>query len=443
MNKYQKSMENITPPEGLEDRVVAAVRAESAGRGSRVSQRRLRPAAMLIAAAMALLLCIGAAASGIYYSLVILPGRGVVDVGDRVPLVLDEVIPFGERQIDYAVLNYGDTNELRVIVTDGSSDFDMHKLTGDIHGDFEVVRTNFYTGLNAEADGVSYSLAPIDEESGGEYSKFDVYVCSDFPDVRSFTLSAPTGESVELSLTEYSDANVIEHSFGPVTLRVLPMSKGSRYVFFDVENHALGDDWAAEMVPSITLIGENGEEGYITTYMGIYRSRSESDMYELVGRMESGMTGRIADFSFNDLSHPMNARLKNCQDYVSVSELSFALPSEGETAVPDEPIVLFDHGGFRIAASKVTMKDGKLEFTVTGDDIQSKPAGIELIHFYGCGTITDQDGRQLFRLSESGGQPINGGEEILTYEQTDESDASGSLFIKYKLDGISYKPIQE
>lgn len=445
MDEYRKNMENINPPKGLDERVLAAARAEAAGH-NRKYQRHIRPAAVLIAAAMALLLCIGAAASGIYYSLVIMPGRGIVDTGAAVPLVLNEVIAFGERQIDYAVLERDETNELRVIVTDGmndSADFDVHKLTGDKYSDFKVERKSYYSSLTADVDGVSYALSPIQEESGEEYSKFDVYVCNDFPDVRSFALSAPTGETAEIVLEEYSGANVIEHSYGPITLRVLPMAKGSRYVFFDVENSALGDEWAVEIPSAVTLICDNGEKGYITNYKGVYHSSEKADMYEIVGRMENGVTGRIVDFSFNELSHPMNAKLKNNYVEIMTSEINFTLPAEGETVILDEPIVLFDNGGFRIAASKVSIEDGELKFTVTGDDILSKPEGIELLFFYGSSIITDYDGRQLYRIVTSSGQLLEDTCQTLVYERTDDYSVSDRLQIKSVLESIHYYPEQE
>lgn len=439
MNKYQKNMESINPPEGLEKRVLAAAIAESA----KIRHRRFKPAAVLIAAALAILLCIGAAASGIYYGLVVLPGRGVVDAGENIPLVLGEVLAFGERQIDYVVLNRGETNELRVIITDGKNDsadsFDMHKLTGDKYGSFGVVKNSYYTGLTAEADGESYALAPIDEENDGEFSYFDVYVCSDFPDVQSFTLSAPTGETAQIILTEYSDANVIEQNFGPVTLRVLPMAQGSRYVFFDIENRALGENWITETVPSIVLLDENGEKGCITTCKARHIVRGGREIYEIIGRMEEGLGGHIVGFDLGENGLPMTSKA-DFGASPAVIALDITLPKEGETISFDEPMVIFDRDGFRIAASEMTMNNGELEFVITNEGFLTIPDGMELTYFYGVCSICNEDGGTIYR--SSGGRGSQSGENltiVLEFEPVGEYEEGEKLTMQFGEVSVSYR----
>lgn len=370
MKQYREKMEKIQPSAGLEETVLARARA----RGS-TPDRRIRPAklgAVLVAAALCIALCVGVGASAIYrwQSSVFIPGVGITDVvvegseslEDMQIWVLDEVVPLGDKQVDYVVLApTGDGYELRVIVTRGAEDtnenYSMYQWLEAEDGTRTRVRNSHFGTLTAVfADGSTTEVAAISGNGENELDRLDTYIGADFPMQPAFTLRTPQGDEAAISLVAYDEkTHIVEKSNDLLTVRMFPLAKGSRYVLVDGTTPLLGEGWEKPDVYLVAPIDENGTKlkPSMNVDIDLGYDYGEGEFETLIFLKEVPQS-RIVDCSLDHVWISSN-RLYKVDTIVALSE---PMPGEGERTTFTEWLTLFEQDGVSIIMTGISVKNG-------------------------------------------------------------------------------------
>lgn len=408
MKEYREKMEKIQPSPGLETAVLARARVGGVS-GGRVQPKRLT--AVLIATVLCVVLCVGAGASAVYLlqSRAYFPGKGMVDVNtesidpeaEADIWVLDEVVPFGEYTIDYAILSGG---ELRVLITGAGNELE-ERTTAELLEKGLVAakqRIAFDTVTATTPDGIATELKLIKQfETEGEYSYLNTFVSVDVLHAKQFSLTAENNRQAELKLVPYDEKSAVieKDAFdGAITVRVFPLARGSQYIYFDFSINFLDGGWQQLGVAfrEIKMIGEKG------TVVQIADAHSGGNLkYKLnesVGYFAEPMYEKIVDIQ---IPEKMGIYVGQYDRPFSVTmhPLPQNLPGEGERIAFDEPFVLFTTDGFTAAASEMWMENGTYYLLMTSDTI-SAPDGFDLQSMSCYIALRTEDG-QWFRNHSS------------------------------------------
>lgn len=386
MKQYREKMEKIQPSAGLEATVLAQVNAAGAA-NRRVCPRKF--SAVLIAAVLCAALCIGVGASVVhsFRTTVYIPGRGEVEVTVEAeqPIetpqvwILDEIVQLGLYQIDYISLSRSDdAYALNLIVTAGEKEL---VSSGP--------RKSYFGQLTATLeDGRTFTLeAPkgsiFDDP---EYTRFDNYICENFPGEPKFTLTTPDGETAEIALIPYDETvHVIERTIeGVGSYRLIPFAKGSIYFVLDADVDFLSEKWEGVNIGFgySRLIAENGDNMYISKIVTHGKPdvfRFSPSAYEHIGMLASSRKVRYVDIRMGD-SIGVSAQWRPTPTTAELRALPERLPTEGETLTLAQPYVLFADSDLCVGASTMQMKNGDLSMTIRMPDIVS-PDGTECTYF--------------------------------------------------------------
>lgn len=409
MNKYRENMERIQPPVGLENAVLARVR-DGEENSIRVNTKKMT--VVLLVAVMCTLLCIGAGASAVYWmqNRAYFPGKGMVDVktesldpeGEPNIWVLDEVVSFGEYTVDYAILSGG---ELRVLMTGDGNELETRPIAPEMLEKGLTPakrRIAFDTVTATTTDGIATELKLIKQfETETEYSYLDTFVGTDVPHAKQFTLTAENGRQAELTLVPYDEESaVIERDAfdGAITFRVIPLARGSQYIYYDYSINFMEEPWqlAAIWYSGLDLLNEEGNVVKpVRTHAG---GNTRAHRFEVIGYFDEPMYDKIVDMRLPekvtfDMAYGKRPHI------VTTHPLPQNLPGEGERIVFDEPFLLFTMDGFTAAATEMWMENGAYYLLMTSDTI-SAPDGFELKSVSCYIALRTEDG-QWFRNKSS------------------------------------------
>ncbi len=408
-------MGKIHPDADLAAAVLAHAQEEGTGRGHARSKRLT---AVLIAAVLCIVLCVGTGASAVYLmqSRAYFPGKGMVDVNtesidpdaEADIWVLDEVVSFGEYTIDYAILAGG---ELRVLITGAGNELEDRTTPEMLEKGLVAAkrRIAFDTVTATTPDGIATELKLIKQfETEGEYSYLDTFVGADVPHAKQFSLTAENGRQAELTLVPYDEESAVieKDAFdGAITVRVIPLARGSQYIYFDYSINFLNENWQLMGVSlGIDLVNE---EGYVVDIADIHSSGNvRYDRYESIGYFAEPMYDKIVKIRIPDWMHVTVGQYERPYP-VTLHPLPQNLPGEGERIAFDEPFVLFTTDGFTAAASEMWMENGIYYLLMTSDTI-SAPDGFDLRSTSCYIALRTEDGRWFRNQSSKVDTDIEG-----------------------------------
>ena len=397
--KIISAFDKLDPNEETENEILNIIKqkqnAEIKNKTSGMKCIFYKPAAVI---AIMVCLAIAVSAAAVMINLQYVPFKGFVENGDYEIYYTPEILKLGQYATAETVtrVKNGKTSELSIIITD-TLDPDITIIT-EKHGEFNLQPAIDY---NYSSFG---TMGQFQFTNEGGYSSYGYFI-NDFPEINEFTLVSG-GESTEVKLAPSNPGDVLTAYDSGVSVRFYSMSKGSKVLAYEVEDHNFDiilslndtmsstasktadlDHWA-----SIKLYDADGNE---ISHNGAVRSSGPmwgQNIIFLRTQPEKKISRITVDSVIADINiRPFGIILEDNLIYsTAVYSCNIPVPADGEELIFDHDLLLYDANGLTSKLKSVTRKGNELtiytDTAYNGNDFENYE-NIESIYMWFTGLL--------------------------------------------------------